>query len=126
MRRAYEFLACSDQFIASRTTKSNLDSEEHEDLTSNHQQENESNEVETEGEADGDQSESDDDTTKSPSVTAASNLTKKDSKREIFKEKSQLFTGMKKESLEIWKLRKQELAVLKSLQESIMSKKREK
>ena len=126
MRRAYEFLACSDQFIVLRTTKSDLDSVEHEDLTSNHQQENESNEVETEGEADGDQSESDDDTTKSPSVTAASNLTKKDSKREIFNEKPQLFTGMKKESLEIWKLRKKELAVLKSFQEFIMSKKREK
>ena len=35
----------------------------------------------------GDQSESDDDITKSPSVTAASNPTKKDSKRKLFNEK---------------------------------------
>ena len=35
----------------------------------------------------GDQSESDDDMTKSPSVTAASNPTKKDSKRKLFNEK---------------------------------------
>ena len=35
----------------------------------------------------GDESESDDDITKSPSVTATSNPTKKDSKRKMFYEK---------------------------------------
>ena len=71
IRKAYAFLAWLDQFIALRTTKSNLDNEEHEDLYFSHQQEDESDEEETEGEEKGDQSESDVDTTKSPSVTAA-------------------------------------------------------
>ena len=48
--------------MALRTTKSNLDNEEHEDLSFNYQQEDESDEEETEGEEKGDQSESDDDT----------------------------------------------------------------
>ena len=40
--------------------------------------------------------ESNDDTTKSPSVTAAQNPTKKDQNRNIFNEKPQSFVGMKK------------------------------
>ena len=80
--------------MALRTTKSDLDNEEHEDLSFNHQREDDSDEEETEGEEIGDESESDDDTTKSPSVAAASNPTKKDSKRKIFHEKLQSFAGM--------------------------------
>ena len=106
MRKAYEFLAWLYQFKALRTTKSNLDNEEHEDLSFNHQQEDEYDEEETEGKEKGDQIESDDDTTKSPSVTAASNPTKNDSKRKNFNEKLQSFAGLKKQSLETWKLRK--------------------
>ena len=70
-----------------KTIKSNLDNEEHEDLSFNQEQEDKSDEEETEGEEKGDQSESYDDTTKFPSVTAASNSTKKDSKRKFFNEK---------------------------------------
>ena len=60
-----------------RTTKGNFDNEEHEDLSFNHQREDESDEEETEGEEKGDQIELDDDTTKSLSVTTASNPTEK-------------------------------------------------
>ena len=95
MRKVYEFSAWLDRFMALRTTKSNLDNEEHEDLSFNHQQEDKSNQEEREGEKKGDQSESYDDTTKSPSVTAASNPTKKDSKRKIFNKKPQSFAGRK-------------------------------
>ena len=37
MRKASEFLAWLNQFMALRTTKSNLDNEEHEDFSFNHQ-----------------------------------------------------------------------------------------
>ena len=125
MRKAYEFLAWLDQFMALRTTISNLDNEEHEDLSFNHQQEDESDKEETEGKEKGDQSESDDDTTKSPSVTAASNPTKKDSKRKIFNGNLESFAGMKKKSRNI-EIEKKELNLVESLQESIMSKNKEK
>ena len=92
--------------MALRNTKSNLDNEEHEDLSFNHQQEHESDEEETKGEEEVDQSKLDDDTTKSPSVTAASNPTKKDSKKKIFNEKAQSVARMKKRKSRIWKLRK--------------------
>ena len=91
--------ALLDQFMALRTTKSNFDNEEHEDLFFNHQQKDESDKEETEGEEKGDQSESDDDTTKSPSV-------KKDSKRKIFNEKPQSFAGMKKRKSRNMKIEK--------------------
>ena len=85
--------------MAFGTTKNNLDNEEHEDLSFNHQQEDESDEEETEGEEKGDQRELDDDTTKSQSVTPASNPIKKDSRRKIFNEKPQSFAGMKKKKV---------------------------
>ena len=78
----------------------------HEDLSFNHQQEDESDEEETEGEEKGDQSELNDDTTKFPSATAASDPTKKDSTRKNFNKKPQSLAGMKTESLETWKMRK--------------------
>ena len=107
------------------TTKSNLDNEEHENLSFNHQQKDESDKEETEGEEKGDQSNSDDDTTKSPSVTAASNPPKKDSMRKCFNEKPQSFAGMKKGKYRIIEIEKKELNVLESLQESIMIKTKE-
>ena len=97
--------------MALRITKSNLDNEEHEDLSFNHQQEDESDKEETEGEEKGDQSESDDDTTKFPSLTTASNPTKKDSKRKIFNEKPQSFAEMKKRKSRNMEIEKKELNV---------------
>ena len=105
--------------MALRNTKSNLDNEEHEDLSFNHQQEHESDEEETKGEEEVDQSKLDDDTTKSPSVTAASNPTKKDSKKKIFNEKAQSAARMKKRKSRNMEIEKKVLNVLESLQESI-------
>ena len=112
--------------MALRTTKSNLDNEEHESLSFNHQQEDESDEEKTEGEQKGDQSESDNDTMKSTSVTAASYPTKKDSQKNFFNEKPQSFAGMKKGKSRNMEIEKKEIKVLESLQESIMSKNKEK
>ena len=126
MRKAYEFLARSDQFMALITTKSNLDNEEHQDLSFNHQQEDECDKEETIGEEKGNQSESDDNITKYPSVTAASNPTKTDSRRKLFNEKPQSFAGMKKRKSKNMEIEKKELDVPESLQESILSKNKEK
>ena len=57
MRKVYEFLAWLDQFMELRTTKNNLDQEEHEDLSFNHKEEEESDEEKAEDEEIGDQSE---------------------------------------------------------------------
>ena len=73
----------------------------------------------------GDQSESDDDMTKSPSVTAASDPTKKDSKRKLFSEKP-YFAWMKRRKSRNMEIEKKELNALESFQESIMSKNKEK
>ena len=45
-RRNEKSIAWLDQFMVSRTTKINLDNEEHEDLSFNHQQEDKSDEEE--------------------------------------------------------------------------------